>query len=77
MNRSLLGPVGEEGILGRGKSLPACWWSQKGDPRRHTGQVGPALALKEAQEGRGGPGQQCGHLSSEKSLGHVLGDVTV
>lgn len=77
MNRSLLRPVGEEGILGRGKSLPACWWGQGGDPGRHTGQVGPALTLKEAQEGRGGPEQRCGHLSSEKSLGHVLGDMAV
>lgn len=34
----------------------ACWWGQGRDPRRHTGQVGLALTLKEAHDGRGAQG---------------------
>lgn len=55
MTRSLLGPVGEEGVLGRGKSLPVKE-QHAGGARdgilEDTGQVGLALTLKEAHDGR-------------------------
>lgn len=66
------------GHSGQRKELAQHAGGGQGGSGRATHWAGGPCSDLEGSTGRErGPEQRCGHLSSEKSLGHVLGDMAV